>query len=109
MIKDNTERRKYKRFTYKADCCSILDCQTIRYKVLNISEGGLKIEVQSQPERQSDTTWGFAGTLRFSNGKQLQVSGKLVWIIGNQIGIKLNEPINEKMLKDEMDNFEVDA
>ena len=106
MGKETSERRKFKRFTYKPECCPTLDCDTIQYKVLNISEGGLKMEVQSIPERLSDSTSGFNGLLYLSNGKRIPVSGRLVWIIGNEIGIKLTEPISEKIIKSERENFQ---
>ena len=98
-------RRKFKRYSYKPDCCPILVCQSSQYKVLNISEGGLKIEIQSNPEGQSDS-YIFNGHLCLSNGKQIQVSGKQVWIIGNEIGIKLNEPISENIIDSEVANFQ---
>ena len=106
MDKETSERRKFKRFTYKSEYQPILDCHTIRYKVLNISEGGLKLEVQGIPERLSDSTSGVNGFLFLSNGKQIPVSGKLVWIIGDEIGIKLNEPISEKIIVSESGNFQ---
>ena len=106
MGNETSERREFKRFKYKPECCPTLDCYTIQYKVLNISEGGLKIEVQSIPDRQSDSTSGFNGLLCLSNGKQIPVSGRLVWIIGNEIGIKLSQPISEKILKSESGNFQ---
>ena len=106
MEKETSERRKFKRFTYKPECCPTLDCHTVQYKVLNISEGGLKLEVQSIPERLSDSTSGINGILYLSTGKQVPVSGRLVWIIGNEIGIKLNEPIGEKIINSESGNFQ---
>lgn len=106
MGNETSERRKFKRFTYKPEYSPTLDCHTIQYKVLNISEGGLKLEVQSIPERLSDSTSGFNGSLYLSNGKQIPVSGRLVWIIGNEIGIRLNEPISEKIIASESGNFQ---
>jgi hypothetical protein len=105
MGKKKVEKRKFKRYSYKTDCCPILDCQSIQYKVLNISEGGLKIEIQSKPEMQSDA-YVFNGYLCLSNGKQIPLSGKQVWIIGNEIGIKLDEPISEKIINSEIGNFQ---
>ena len=99
------EKRKSKRYSFKPDCCPILDCQSIKYKVLNISEGGIKIEVESSPDLQSDS-YVFNGCLCLSNGEQIPISGKQVWIIGNEIGIKLNEPISEKIIDSEVANFQ---
>lgn len=107
MDKETSERRKFKRFTYKTEFRPTLDCHTIQYKVLNISEGGLKLEVQGIPERLSDSTSGINGYLFLSNGKQIPVSGNLVWIIGSEIGIKLNKPISEKIIASESGNFQV--
>ena len=98
------EKRKFKRYSYKPDCCPILDCQSIRYKVLNISEGGLKIEIQIETGVQSDF-YVFSGHLCLSSGEQIPVSGKQVWIIGNEIGIKLNAPISKKIIDSEIGNF----
>ena len=106
MKKEKIERRNFKRYTYKPDCCPSLTCQSIRYKVLNISEGGLKIEIQSNPGWQSDSTHIFIGHLCLAGGRQIPVSGKQVWIIGNEIGIKLNEPISEKIIASESENFQ---
>jgi hypothetical protein len=105
MGKKKVEKRKFKRYSYKPDCCPILDCQGIQHKVLNISGGGLKIEIQSKPEMQPDF-YIFNGYLCLSNGKPIPVSGKQVWIIGNEIGIKLDEPISEKIISSEIGNFQ---
>jgi hypothetical protein len=99
------EKRKFKRYTYKPDCCPFLDCQGIKFKVLNISEGGLKIEIQSNPDSPTDS-YAFNGYLCFSSGEKIQVSGKQVWIIGNEIGVKLNAQINEKIIDSEFENFQ---
>lgn len=103
--KQKVEKRKFKRYDYRPDCCPVLDCQNVQYKVLNISEGGLKIEIQSNTEMQSDV-YIFNGYLRLSNGERIPVSGKQVWIIGDEIGIKLNVPISEKTIASEADNFQ---
>ena len=104
MGEKKVEKRKFKRYSYKHYFCPILDCQIIQNKVLNFSEGGLKIEIQSDPESLSD--YLFNGRLCLSNGKQIPVSGKQVWIIGNEIGIKLNEPISDKIIDSEVGNFQ---
>jgi hypothetical protein len=106
MQEKETEKRKFRRYNYKPDCCPILDCRSIQYKVLNISEGGLKIEIQRKPGLQSDSTYLFIGNLCLANGEQIPVSGKQVWIIGNEIGIKLNAPINENILDSESEYFQ---
>jgi hypothetical protein len=106
MEEKKVEKRKFKRYSYKPDCCPILDCQSIQYRVLNISEGGLKIEIQSNPEGQLDSIYVFNGYLCLSNGEQIPVSGKQVWIIGNEIGIKLDEPISETIIDSEVGNFQ---
>jgi hypothetical protein len=98
------EKRKFKRYSYKPDCRPILTCQGIIFKVLNISEGGLKIEIQNNPEMRSDSHI-FNGRLSFSNGEVIPVSGNQVWIIGNEIGIKLNKPISEKIIDSEAGCF----
>ena len=103
--KKKVEKRKFKRYSYKTDCCPVLDCQSTQYKVLNISEGGLKIEIQAKAEMQSDA-YIFNGHLCLSSGEQIPVSGKQVWIIGNEIGIKLDEPISEKIINSEIGNFQ---
>ena len=99
------EKRKFKRYDYKPDCCPILNCRRTQYKVLNISEGGLKIELQSNPESQSDL-YVVHGDLRFSDGTLLPISGKQVWIIGDEIGIKLDEPISATIIESEIENFQ---
>jgi hypothetical protein len=101
------ERRKFKRYSYKPDCCPILECKTIRYKVLNISEGGLKISVQGIPAHISDSKSGINGYLHLSDGKQIPVSGNLVWVIGNEVGIKLNTLISKKIINSQMKYFQI--
>lgn len=103
--KQPVEKRKFKRFEYKPDCCPILDCQGIKFKVLNISEGGLKIEIQGDPAMQSDT-YVFNGHLCLSSGEKIPVAGKQVWIIGNEIGIKLNRQIDENIIDSQAGNFQ---
>ena len=98
-------KRKFKRYSYKPDCCPILTWQGINFNVLNISENGLKIEIQSNPDMRSDFNV-FNGDLCFSNGLQIPVSGEQVWIIGNDIGIKLNEPISEKIFDSDAGCFQ---
>ena len=100
------ERRQFKRYAYKPDCCPILECKTIRYKVLNISEGGLKIDVQGIPAHLSDSTSGITGYLCLSSGKRVPVSGELVWIIGDEVGIKLKKPISKKTIDSEIEYFQ---
>lgn len=99
------EKREFKRYNYKPDCCPFLDCQGVRFKVLNISEGGLKIEIQSDPDSPTDS-YVFNGHLCFSSGEKIPVSGKQVWIIGNEIGVKLNTKISEKIIESEVGNFQ---
>jgi hypothetical protein len=82
-----------------------LTCQGIKFKVLNISEGGLKLEIQSNSEMRSDSHV-FNGYLCFSNGETISVSGEQVWIIGNEISIKLHEPISEKIIVSEIGKFQ---
>lgn len=99
------EKRKFKRYSYKPDCCPNLECKNIRYKVLNISQGGLKIDVKGIPVHLSGSTSGITGYLCLSGGKRLLVSGKLVWIIGNEVGIKLNKTISKKIIDSEIEYF----
>jgi hypothetical protein len=106
MENDAVERRKFKRYSYKPDLCPFLKCKTIRYKVLNISEGGLKIDIQGIPVLLSNSQSDITGYLCLLNGKQIPVSGQLVWIIGNEVGIKLNTPISKKIIDSETDNFQ---
>jgi hypothetical protein len=106
MGKESTERREHKRYTYKPESYPTFDCQTARYRVVNISEGGLKIKVLSNPDRPVESTSFLNGVLCFSNGNQVHVSGRLVWIIGNEIGIKLNQPISQELISNEMKNFQ---
>ena len=105
MGKKKVEQRKFKRYSYKPDCCPILDCQGVQYKVLNISEGGLKIEIELKAEINSDS-YVFSGDLCLFDGRHIHVSGKQVWIIGNEIGIKLNEPISKTIIDSEFGNFQ---
>ena len=53
-----------------------------------------------------ESAYFFNGHLRLSNGAQIPVHGKQVWIIGNEIGIKLDEPISEKIIDSEIGNFQ---
>ena len=100
------ERRKFKRYSYKPDYCPNFECKKIRYKVLNISQGGLKIDTQSSPIHLTDTTSGITGYLHLSNGKRIPISGKLIWIIGNEVGIKLNKPISKEVIDSETEYFQ---
>jgi hypothetical protein len=102
---NNVEKRKFKRYTYKPDRCPVFICRETTYKVLNISQGGLKIEVQSSPEMPSDA-YIFDGYLHFSNGSRIPVSGRQMWIIGDEIGIKLDTPLSETLIDAEADCFQ---
>lgn len=103
--KSEVEKRKHKRYDYKPDRRPTLNCRDVQYKVLNISEGGLKIEIQSDPANPSDLYF-LNGDLCFSSGELLPISGTQVWIIGNEIGIKLDEPISAKIIESEFGNFQ---
>lgn len=106
MVNFTEERRKFKRYSYKPDSYPILQCKTIRYKVLNISEQGLKIDVQGIPVRITDSKSGITGNLYLSNGKEIPVSGKLIWVIGNEVGIKLNKPLSKEIIESETKYFQ---
>jgi hypothetical protein len=83
-----------------------LTWQGINFNVLNISESGLKIEIQSNPDMRSDSHV-FNGYLCLSNGEQVPISGEQVWIIGNEIGINLNEPISKKIFDSDAGCFQI--
>ena len=101
-----SERRKYERFTYKPEFCPILKCQKRSYRVINISEGGLKIEVFGSTNQPLFADAVLSGIIYFANNRQLLIEGDLVWIIANEMGIKLKEPISRDILKAELVNFE---
>jgi hypothetical protein len=102
----SNERRQSQRFTYKSECSPILKCQTVSYRVLNISEGGLKLEVQRASGQPLHAHANLKGLLQFSGGDQRPVVGELVWIIGQEMGIKLTEPIDQQILASEADKFQ---
>jgi hypothetical protein len=100
------ERRKFKRYDYKPNYRPNFECNNIRYKVLNISQGGLKIDVQDIPVHLSDSTSGIAGYLCLWDGKRIPISGNLVWIIGNEVGIMLNKLISKEIIDSESEYFQ---
>ena len=99
------ERRKQPRFTYKPEYCPVLQCQKSRYRVLNISEGGLKIDVSGSPNRPFFAGAVLSGVIYFFNKRQLSIEGDLVWIIGDEMGIKLRKPIHKKIIRAESAYF----
>lgn len=103
------ERRKFKRYNYKPDCCPNFECKNIRYKVLNISQGGLKINVQDNPVHLSAMTSDIKGYLCLSRGKRILISGQLAWRIGNEVGIKFDELINKEIIDSEFEYFQDEA
>lgn len=106
MGNTSVERRQFKRYSYKPDCCPNLECKNIKYKVLNISQGGLKVDVRGIPINLSDSKAAITGYLCLSSGKRLQVSGELIWIIGNEVGIKLTKLISKKIIDSETEYFQ---
>ena len=109
MEYNQVERRKFKRYNYRSDSCSTFECKNIKYKVLNISQGGLKIDVEATPIHLSDSASGITGYLCLSSGKRFRVSGKLMWMIGNEIGIKLDKQIRKEMIDSETEYFQTSA
>lgn len=112
MFREKThdrERRKYQRFTYKPQFCPILKCRKRSYRILNISAGGLKIEVFGNPNPPLFAGAVLSGFIYFANDRQLLVEGDLVWIIGNEMGIKLKSPIDQAIIKAEADYFQQES
>jgi hypothetical protein len=97
----NSERRQTQRFTYKSEFRPVLQCQKSSYRVLNISEGGLKIDVSGSPNQLYFAGAVLSGLIYFANNRQLHIEGDLVWIIGNEMGIRLRKPIHKKIIKAE--------
>jgi len=101
----DSERRQHQRFTYWPEFRPILKCRKRSYQVINISAGGLKIEVFGSPNQPLFAGAVLSGWIYFANKRQLFVEGDLVWIIGNEMGIKLNEPIDQDIIKAEVTHF----
>lgn len=99
------DRRGQIRYTYKPECYPILECQTGKYKVLNIAEEGMKLEICRDSDQPIRTQSVIQGHLQFSNGKRVSVSGELIWIIGNEMGIKPKKPIKTNMIMAEIEKL----
>lgn len=100
------ERRSQRRYTYKPEYYPMIDCQTGRYKVINIAEDGMKLEISRDPDQPMRTQSVINGYLRFSNGSQISILGELVWIIGDKMGIKPNQPISQEIIAAEAAHFQ---
>ena len=112
MFREKThdrERRKHQRFTYKPEFCPILKCRKRSYRVLNISAGGVKIEVFGNHNQPLLAGAVLSGLIYFANDRQLSVEGYLVWIIGNEMGIKLKSPIDQAIIKAEAEYFQQES
>ena len=101
----DSERRKYQRFTYWPEFRPILKCQKKSYRVINISARGLRIEVFGSPNQPLSAGAVLSGWIYFANKRQLFIEGDLVWIIGNEMGIRLREPIDQDIIKAEVTHF----
>lgn len=100
-----SERRKYQRFTYWPEFRPILECQKRSYRVINISAGGLRLEVFGSPNQPFSAGAVLSGWIYFANKRQLFIEGDLVWIIGNEMGIKLREPIDQDIINTEVTHY----
>lgn len=99
------ERREYRRFVYKAEHRPLFDCRTRHFKVINISAGGIKIELVGRPHQTPLSGAVLSGILHFSNGRRLETGGTIVWIIGDHLGLKLHTPLNDGLIKAESPCF----
>ena len=100
---DRMDRRRQTRYTYKPENFPMLECRTGRYKVLNITRDGMKLEVCRDPDQPLRTQAAIQGYLCFSDGKKVSIQGELIWIIGDEMGIKPRKPIGDDVLKDEIE------
>jgi hypothetical protein len=99
------ERREHQRFVYKAEHRPVFDCRTRYFKVINISTGGIKIELLGQSHQSPFSGVALSGTLYLANGSRLEISGTIVWIIGDHLGLKLHTPLDAELIKTERPYF----
>ena len=59
-----------------------------KYHVINISKGG--ITIQSRPDSLPLTTSWLEGSIMFLDGEALEITGDIVWIIGDKMGVKFS-------------------
>ncbi len=98
------ERRKHPRLTYKANQRPILRAYDRKYHVINISKGG--ITIQSRPNPLPLTTSWLEGSIMFLDGETLEITGDIVWIIGDKMGVKFNNPLPGTIISREQSRIE---
>ncbi len=85
------ERRKHPRLTYEVNQRPILRAYDRKYHVINISKGGITIE--SRPDSLPLTTSRLEGSIMFLGGEISEITGDIVWIIGDKMGVKFSNPL----------------
>jgi hypothetical protein len=80
---DGSERRSFARLVYPPNKRPILKIRDNELEIINISEEGLKFLNFMQREFGEK----ISGTVIFSNGKSIDVIGKIIWEHGNEFGM----------------------
>ena len=90
-VPQHSERRKDPRLTYKVNQRPILTAHDRKYHVINISKGG--ITIQSRSNSLALTTSRLEGSIMFLDGETYEITGDIAWIIGDEMGVKFNNPL----------------
>ena len=83
LLKALSEKRKHARLVYPAAMRPVLEVSGGKMEVLNISEKGMKI----LNFQEDSLARNIHGTVRFSSGMTIDVTGKLVWQHKKEVGM----------------------
>lgn len=91
------ERRKFARLVYSSNKRPKLKVRGQEMEVIDISEKGLKI-LKGQQTKIGDCVHG---TTELLSGKSLDITGKIVWEHGNEVGLLITK-IPESIIVEEI-------
>ena len=94
------EKRKSIRVVYPPNKRPRLKIRDHLLEVINISEKGMKVLNYKQQEFGKKVS----GTVAFSNGESIDITGKIVWKHGKEIGL-FTTPIPRSVIMEEVRNL----
>ena len=95
--KDGAEKREFMRLAYPSDRRPTLKVQEHELEVLDISEQGIKI----LDDKQIELNESISGSVVFSSGISLELTGKIKWQHENKLGLFVT-PIPRSIILDEV-------
>ena len=95
--RDDAEKREFMRLEYPSDRRPALKVQEHELEVLDISEQGIQV----LDDKQIELNENISGSVVFSSGKSIELTGKIKWQHENKLGLFVT-PIPRSVILDEV-------